>query len=272
MTSVADAHMHLFAHGYHPGRHASGSDVDRYEAIMETHDITAALVVGYEGEGIDPDNNAYLRSLAERRPWMSTVAHLPIGPAPTPDPMEKLLVAGHCGIALHCPDAASADVVAGWSAGGWELLSSRGALVSFNARPEAHPGLAEVVHAYGGCRFLFSHLGQPGSYRTPPTEAAARERLSALLTLSSAGNCWVKISALYSVSARSDAYPYPEADPFVEVLLDGFGPSRCLWGSDFSPTLEHGTFEQAIVVPQFRGLSEGETDEVMGANLLQLLS
>jgi hypothetical protein len=63
--------------GYHPRRDAfGGGDVDRYEAIMATHNITAALVVGYEGEGIDPDNNAYLRSLAVQRPWMSTVVNI----------------------------------------------------------------------------------------------------------------------------------------------------------------------------------------------------
>jgi predicted amidohydrolase YtcJ len=90
MAPFADAHMHLFAHGYHPGLNASGgSDVDRYEAIMETHNNTAALAVGYEGEGIDPDNNAYLRSLAVQRPWMSTVAHLPVAPPPTLDHVKR---------------------------------------------------------------------------------------------------------------------------------------------------------------------------------------
>ena len=89
MAPFADAHMHLFAHGYHPGRNAPGSDVDRYEAIMEAHNITAALVVGYEGEGIDPDNNAYLRSLAVQRPRMSTVAHLPVSPPPALDHLER---------------------------------------------------------------------------------------------------------------------------------------------------------------------------------------
>jgi hypothetical protein len=136
MAPFADAHMHLFARGYHPGPDVSGgSDVDRYEAIMEAHDITAALVVGYEGEGIDPDNNAYLRSLAVQRPWMSTVAHLPVSPPPALDHLEKLLAAGHSGIALHCPDANSAHAVAGWPEGSWELLADRGALVSFNATP-----------------------------------------------------------------------------------------------------------------------------------------
>ena len=273
MAPFADAHMHLFAHGYHPRRDAHpGGDVARYEAIMQAHGITAALAVGYEGEGIDPDNNAYLRSLAAQRPWMSTVAHLPVAPAPTPDRLEKLLTDGHRGIALHCPDAASAHAVAGWPEGSWKVLADRGALVSFNATPEAHPGLAELVRTYTGCRFLFSHVGQPGRYQSPPTKDTAAERLSALLELSSAANCWVKISALYSISDRSNAYPYAEADPFVSVVLDALGPSRCIWGSDFSPTLDHGTFEQAFILPQLEQLSKTEIDRVMGANLLQLLA
>jgi predicted TIM-barrel fold metal-dependent hydrolase len=271
MAPVADAHMHLFAHGYHPGLDApGGSDVDRYEAIMATHDITAALAVGYEGEGIDPDNNAYLRALAAQRPWMSTVAHLPVSPPPTHDELEQLLAAGHSGIALHCPDAVGAHAVAGWPEGRWALLADRGALVSFNATPEAHPGLAELVRTYTGCQFLFSHVGQPGRYEFPPTKDTASERLSALLELSSATNCWVKISALYSISAN--AHPYADADPFVSVVLDTFGPSRCIWGSDFSPALDHGTFDQAFILPQLDQLSKSEIERVMGANLLQLLA
>ena len=92
------------------------------------------------------------------------------------------------------------------------------------------------------------------------------------MELSSAANCWMKISALYSISDRSNAYPYAEADPFVSVVLDTFGPSRCIWGSDFSPTLDHGSFEQAFIVPQLDQLSKTEIDRVMGANLLQLLA
>ena len=194
------------------------------------------------------------------------------GAATVPDHLEKLLAAGHSGIALHCPDAVSAHTVACWPEGSWELLNDRGALVSFNATPEAQPGLAKLVRAYTQCQFLFSHVGQPGSYQSPPTKNAARERLSALLKLSSAKNCWIKISALYSISARSNTHPHIEADPFVSVVLDTFGPSQCIWGSDFSPTLDHGTFEQAFIVPQLGQLSRTEIDRIMGANLLQLLS
>ena len=128
------------------------------------------------------------------------------------------------------------------------------------------------MRTYSGCQFLFKHVGQLGRYQSPPTETVASEQLSALLTLSSVANCWVKISALYSFSVRSNAYPYAEADPFVSVVLDTFGPSRCLWGSDFSPTLDHGTFAQAFILPQLDQLSTTDIDRVMGANLLQLLT
>ena len=202
---------------------------------------------------------------------MSTVAHLPVAPAPTSDRLEKLLTDGHRGIALHCPDAASAHAVAGWPEGSWKLLADRGALVSFNATPEAHPGLAELVKPYTGCQFLFSHVGQPGRYQSPPTKDTAAERLSALLELSSAANCWVKISALYSISDRSNAYPYPEADPFVSVVLDALGPSRAS-GDRTSVPPGSRSFEQAFIVPQLDQLSKTEIDRVMGANLLQLLA
>ena len=141
-----------------------------------------------------------------------------------------------------------------------------------HATPQARPGLAELVRTYSGCQFLFSHVGQPGRYQSPPTKKIACERLSALLELSSAANCWTKISALYSISDRAKAYPCAEADPFVGVVLDTFGPSQCIWGSDFSPTLDHGTFEQAFIVPQLDQLSKTDIDRVMGANLLQLLT
>ncbi len=263
--------MHLFTRGYHPETAgAAGTDVDRYQALRQRHNITAALAIGYEAEGIDPDNNAYLRSLVSRHPWMTTIAYLPTWPAPTPERLDELLAAGHRGIALHCLDAAAAEAVAGWPARVWSRLEGHGALVSLNSTPEAHPGLAELVRTTSGCQFLFSHVGQPGRYQqAAASERAAAQRLAALLALASSENCWVKISALYAISDRP--YPYPDADPFVTVVLNAFGPGKCLWGSDFSPTLDHGTFEQALVVPQLSHLSNRERGQVMGGNLLQLL-
>jgi len=270
---VADSHMHLFPRGYHPRPDAAeGIDISRYEALRERHGIFAALVIGYQGEGIDPHNNAYIRVLAADRPWMTTVAHLPVSPAPTQQHLESLFEAGHKGIGLHCLNAASAAAVTQWPRERWAHLEHQGALVSLNSTPEAQPGLQELVRTRPGCRFLFAHLGQPGRYWQKPTATEAEQRLSPLLTLSDLSNCWVKISALYAISGQQNGYPYSEADPFVTVLLNAFGPSKCLWGSDFSPTLDHGTFDQALQVTQLGQLSPAERNSIMGINLQTLIA
>lgn len=268
-TALADSHLHLFRRGYHRDQ-PPGREVERYEELRERHGIAAGLVVGYEADGIDPGNNGYLRELAAGRGWMTTLAYAPVSPAINPGELEQLLDGGHRGIALYCADSADADAVAGWPADAWRLLESRGAVVSLNAHPAAHAGMVNLARRTPGCRFLFSHLGLPGAFDQPPDEAAIAGRLSALLPVAKLGHCWVKMSGLYALSAAAgDAYEF--ASQVVTTLLDEFGPSRCLWGSDFSPCLDHGTFEATIAITGVTGLSAAERQQVMGGNLLALL-
>jgi predicted TIM-barrel fold metal-dependent hydrolase len=42
---------------------------------------------------------------------------------------------------------------------------------------------------------------------------------------------YVKLSGLSHFSAES--YPYVDAHPYVQALLETFGPKGCLWGSDW---------------------------------------
>jgi predicted TIM-barrel fold metal-dependent hydrolase len=41
----------------------------------------------------------------------------------------------------------------------------------------------------------------------------------------------VKLSGLVKCSGQR--YPWPDSWPYVQALLDAFGPQRCLWGSDW---------------------------------------
>jgi hypothetical protein len=61
------------------------------------------------------------------------------------------------------------------------------------------------------------------------------------------------------------------AAPFVAALLAGFGAERCLWGSDFSPVLDHISFVQSLTVPGLEAYDETTRTAVMGGNLLRLL-
>jgi L-fuconolactonase len=275
VLALADSHMHLFRQGfagvYGRSPAGSGDEVDVYETFRSAHNIVAALVVGYEGAGIDPTNNSYLRSLAGARGWMFTAAFVAADPPPEPDQLDRLLAAGHRGISLYLTDAQAAGSVLQWAPGAWAVLEEQRAVVSVNAGPDAMAAVASLAGRHSGCSFLISHLGDPGGFRDTPAVAEARERIGPLLSLSAHDNAYVKISGLYAISDPPHDYPHHQATPFVRLALEAFGPRRCLWGSDFSPCLDHVSFAQVANPCQLAGLTEYDLACVMGGNLLGLL-
>lgn len=276
MLQLADSHIHLFRHGfaglYGRSPAGAGSEVDAYEALRQVHNIAAALVVGYEGEGIDESNNEYLRSLAGTRSWMATVAYLRPFEPPSRARVEELLASGHRGISLFLLSPSAADAVAQWSRDIWRALEDQRAIVSLNVARDALPAMAQLARSTEGCSFAISHLGDPGRHRVVPTTAEAREQLAPLLALAEPTNVYVKISGLYAISDPSYGYPHPQSTPFVDLVLHAFGPRRCMWGSDFSPAVDHVSFEQTVHVPQLYGLGQSEYAQVMGETLLGLLT
>jgi predicted TIM-barrel fold metal-dependent hydrolase len=272
-VTLADAHLHFFRRGF-PGTYGESllrREVEAYERLRAAHGIAAALVVGYEGAGIEPDNNAYVRELAATRPWMATVGYLDLAGRPDERTAAGLVEAGHAGVALYVPDAATAETVAGLPRDFWSALEGANAIISLNAPPEAIAGLAETVAAAPGCRFLFSHVGLPGRHTADPTRDAASARIAPLLALAALPNAFVKISGLYAISDPAHAWPHAAARPFVDLALESFGPARCLWASDFAPALDFVSFAQTIANPWLDRLAEGERAAVMGGNLLRLL-
>jgi L-fuconolactonase len=150
-------------------------------------------------------------------------------------------------------------------------LRTQRAILSLNARPAATSHLPEVVDALAGCPMLFSHLGLPGQAARVPTAGEAGERLAPLLRLASFDHVAVKLSGLYAVSDPGHDFPHAAAQPFVDLLLDAFGPARLLWGSDFSPALDFVSFAQAADARPLAACSPAEAADVLGGNLLRLL-
>ena len=265
---IADAHLHLFRHGFGPSQGApilrGMAEVDAYERLMARYGIEAGLVVCYEADGIDPDNNAYVRELATTRPWIASVAFLSPHPVPSVDAVEALIAAGHCGIAVYLPDAATADAVLSWPRDIWERLGRARAIVSLNARPEAIAALQPLTERFPRCEFLFSHLGLPGRWGRIPVPAEARQRLDPLLRLAHLPNVGVKISGLYAVDPVP---PHRFATPFVDLLLETFEPQNLHWGSDFSPALEFVAFEDTLPEPKLRALPPHQRELIMGGGL-----
>jgi predicted TIM-barrel fold metal-dependent hydrolase len=275
MPVLGDAHLHLFRAGftgrYGRGPYGLGQEIDAYEHFRDQHGIARGLVVGYEGDGIEPDNNRYIRELAATRPWMATLAYLAAEASPSPDAIEALLDQGHAGIAVYLQEPAKTAAVLRWPQPSWRRLNARRALISLNALPPATAAMAPLIEANRRCTFLFSHLGLPGRHPQPPDLEAARSRQAPLLQLAAFPNVQVKISGLYAISDPPHAYPHASAAPFLEILFERFGAARCCWGSDFSPALDFLSFAQTVDIPWPARLGSTDIERVMGGNLMALL-
>ena len=270
---LADAHFHLFRGGFPGvyGRPLIANEVDVYEAFRARHGIAAGLVVGYEGEGIDPRNNAYIRELAATRPWMTTVAYVEAKSLPSPAAVTALTAQGHAGLAVYATDTEAATALSQWNPDIWGALSAQNAILSFNIDLQHVERLRPIAATATGCTFLVSHMGMPAPSVTPPDAATAEARLAPLLALAAVPTVMVKLSGFYAATEPTHDYPHAAAVPLVRILLERFGSERCVWGSDFSPALDHVSFAQSTAVPGLDEYDEPIRAAVMGGNLMRLL-
>jgi L-fuconolactonase len=271
---LADAHIHLFPRGYHRPDAPSlfgECELRAYEALRIHHDIDLALAIAYERDGGDPDNNAHLRRLAPSRGWLKTLAFVAVETRPDPAAIEGWLEAGHSGLAIYALDRAGAEAVLNWPEDIWRTLQARRAIVTLNSRPEAIAILAPLVARWSEIAFLFSHLGLPGLIAADEPPETTRQRLQPLLRLAPLPNAYVKISGVYATSDPAHAYPHAAARGAIACILNGFGPQRCLWASDFAPALEYVSFPQTLDWPGNQDLTEEERRLVYGENLRGLL-
>ena len=77
-----------------------------------------------------------------------------------------------------------------------------------------------------GAKLLFDHCGRPN-----PSSDINQAGFAALLSLADTGRASVKISGLTKCSALP--YPYPDAWPFVQALVNAYTPQNLMWASDW---------------------------------------
>ena len=77
-----------------------------------------------------------------------------------------------------------------------------------------------------GAKLLFDHCGRPN-----PKAGVEQAGFAALLSLAETGRASVKISGLTKCSVLP--YPYLDAWPFVQALLEAYTPKNLVWASDW---------------------------------------
>ncbi|HEY4150961.1 MAG TPA: amidohydrolase family protein [Chitinophagaceae bacterium] len=98
----------------------------------------------------------------------------------------------------------------------------------------------QVAEQVPGLRIVFDHLNQP--------PMAAKERFgrwgSLLKAAAAHPQFFVKISGLGTASGNAAGWTAGDTRPYIEFVLQQFGPARCLCGGDWPVSLLAGSYTQ----------------------------
>lgn len=147
-------------------------------------------------------------------------------------------------------------------ADGLAAVAAAGLVFDALVRPVHLDALSAAARAHPTLRIVVDHGGKPGIDAAPSSEwTSGIDRLAAL------PNVWCKLSGL-----MSEAKPEWRASAIktvVAMLLERFGSTRLLWGSDWpvcTVTADYGQAMHAIAAPLRAWLSEAEVGCIFGDN------
>jgi len=144
---------------------------------------------------------------------------------------------------------------------GLRAVGAAGLAYDLVVTPEQLPAVIDTARALGELRFVLDHGGKPW-FRTDSLDPWRTD----VLELARLPNVAVKLSGLVT-EADESTWSVELNRPYAEVLLDGFGPDRVMFGSDWPMCLLAASYDEVVTATdQFTsGLSGPELDAVFGA-------
>ena len=223
-----DCHNHIFEPArfpylpdtvYRPSGQEIGTAA-QFARVMDAYGVRHALLVG-PTSGYRTDNRCLLDALAHGAGRFKGIAVVDNDAGL--DDLAALKAAGVVGVAFNpalegVPGLADADA----------LFAKLAELDLFAQIQVRHDQLLELSAfiARTRARLLIDHCGRPDG-----AKGVQQPGFQALLRLADSGRAWVKISGMQKFSSL--AYPYEDAQVYVQELLRVFGPDACIWGSDW---------------------------------------
>lgn len=227
---AVDSHAHIIdtakyplsnPEGYVPGPNECGT-AHEFRTTLDAHHITHALLVN-PFAGYATDNRCMLDAIAGSAGRFKGVAL--VGHDTNERTFQQLTDGGVIGARFNTLFSGSTSLQ---GKAGEELL----------ARVKAHGWFAQVYfHDDGfltlmpiliaaGIRVVVDHCGCPDTSR-----GLSQAGFQALLEMGRGGNAAIKLSGTFRYSQQ--AWPYQDAEPYVEELINAFTLDRCVWGSDW---------------------------------------
>ena len=276
MSMRADAHLHFFRPGYaavmpDTCRRQLPDEVTLYAALAQQHAIEQVLAVGFEGQAWATGNNAYLAELAAAHTWIRPVAFVANPAQLDIAGLEVLAGQKFVGLSLYVFDDEIEGALARVDAAVWAWLEKRRWLISVNSKGLRWAAFVQILESHPDLRLLISHVGLPPAAEGAMPKNFVHQQLKSVIALARFGGVCVKLSGFYALTVPGYDYPHRNAWPYVAALVEGYGVDRLLWGSDFSPSLEHVSFPQTIgLLGQMPFLTDNDRAQIEGKNLLRI--
>lgn len=204
---------------YRPTGQEIGTET-QFLAVCEAYRVDFALLTG-PNSGYGTDNSCLLDVIARGEGRFKGVAVVPLDVARAR--LADLKRRGVVGVAINTTYHG-----VGYYRDIGALIAHLEALDMFLQLQVAGDDLVTLMPQIEGSpiRVLIDHCGRPVL-----SKGLEQPGFAALRALGGTGKASVKLSGLQKFSQQG--FPYADAWPFVQALVDAFGLDQCMWGSDW---------------------------------------
>jgi 2-pyrone-4,6-dicarboxylate lactonase len=231
---ACDTHVHVFgAHAAYPFQATRAytppeATVEQMLALHDVLGISRAVIVQASAYGTD--NRALLDAVAAYPDRLRGIAS--VTEDVSEDELRRLHDGGVRGIRVNLVDKGGmpfSSLSALRHMG--ERIRDMGWHIEFLVHVESNAEFRELVPSLP-VPVSVGHIG----YTKPPNTVDHRGYREFLALLKD-GQCWVKLTGSYRISAR-DAFPYDDVQPFAEAVVAA-APDRVIWGSDWPHVIHY---------------------------------
>lgn len=225
---MIDCHVHIFDPArfpytpdtwYTPAGSETGTAAQLIQ-VMDAHGVRHALLVG-PNSGYGLDNRCMLNAIRHSGGRFKGVAVVRVDASRAE--LQDLQAQGVVGVAMNVALLGvdfyrnTAPLLA--------RLRDLGLWAQVQVRGDQLVDLKPMLVG-SGANLLFDHCGRPD-----PVAGVGQAGFAALLALADTGRACVKLSSL--VKCSTQPYPYPDAWPYVQALLQAYTAQHLVWGSDW---------------------------------------
>ena len=234
-------------------------DQTALEAVMACNGVRHALLVG-PNSGYNLDNRCLLHAIATGQGRFKGIAV--VRNDMSLEALAALKAQGVVGVAMNIALHGMAYYAPGLS----ELLHKLEALDLWaNFQVEADQLLELLPYLeHSQVKLVFDHCGRPLAAR-----GVQQPGFQALLALGRAGRASVKLSG--EVKFCTQGFPFSDARPYWDALLQAFGLQHCVWASDWPYLKAPVRMDYGPMLQRWEGyLSRTERQQLMWDSPRQL--